>query len=102
MRVSAAWDWHTKPQAIVGGARIQCRGFIIALHTLTVPYRTLNLHMSRLSTGIAALDELLDGGLLPGRLTVVVGATGIGKTQLGCNSRTPEDRRKANPVSCSI
>lgn len=39
--------------------------------------------MSRLSTGIAALDDLLGGGLLPGRLTVVVGATGIGKTQLG-------------------
>jgi KaiC/GvpD/RAD55 family RecA-like ATPase len=39
--------------------------------------------MTRLSTGIAALDDLLGGGLLPGRLTVVVGATGIGKTQLG-------------------
>jgi KaiC/GvpD/RAD55 family RecA-like ATPase len=39
--------------------------------------------MSRLSTGIARLDELLGGGLLPGRLTVVVGSTGIGKTQLG-------------------
>ena len=39
--------------------------------------------MSRLSTGIPALDDLLGGGLLPGRLTVVVGATGIGKTQLG-------------------
>lgn len=38
---------------------------------------------SRLSTGIPKLDELLGGGLLPGRLTVVVGATGIGKTQLG-------------------
>ncbi len=39
--------------------------------------------MHRLSTGIPALDELLGGGLLPGRLTVVLGATGIGKTQLG-------------------
>jgi KaiC/GvpD/RAD55 family RecA-like ATPase len=29
------------------------------------------------------LDELLGGGLLPGTLTVVSGATGIGKTQLG-------------------
>tara|TARA_B100000029_G_scaffold176586_1_gene173884 strand:- start:2886 stop:3797 length:912 start_codon:yes stop_codon:yes gene_type:complete len=37
----------------------------------------------RLSTGLPALDELLGGGLLPGSLTVVVGATGIGKTQLG-------------------
>ena len=37
----------------------------------------------RLSTGVPGLDALLGGGLLPGTLTVVVGATGIGKTQLG-------------------
>lgn len=37
----------------------------------------------RLSTGIGPLDEQLGGGLLPGTLTVVVGSTGIGKTQLG-------------------
>jgi KaiC/GvpD/RAD55 family RecA-like ATPase len=39
--------------------------------------------MSRLETGIAELDQMLGGGLLPGSLTVVMGATGIGKTQLG-------------------
>jgi KaiC/GvpD/RAD55 family RecA-like ATPase len=39
--------------------------------------------VNRQSTGVVGLDELLEGGLLPGRLTVVVGATGIGKTQLG-------------------
>lgn len=38
---------------------------------------------SRLSTGIPRLDNMLGGGLLPGTLTVVLGATGIGKTQLG-------------------
>ncbi len=38
---------------------------------------------TRHSTGNPALDEALGGGLLPGRLTVVVGSTGIGKTQLG-------------------
>jgi KaiC/GvpD/RAD55 family RecA-like ATPase len=38
---------------------------------------------ARLSTGIEGLDEHLGGGLLPGTLTVVVGSTGIGKTQLG-------------------
>lgn len=37
----------------------------------------------RLSTGLAWLDEALGGGLLQGSLTMVVGATGIGKTQLG-------------------
>jgi KaiC/GvpD/RAD55 family RecA-like ATPase len=38
---------------------------------------------ARLSIGVAGLDDLLGGGLLPGTLAVVVGATGIGKTQLG-------------------
>lgn len=37
----------------------------------------------RVSTGLAKLDEALGGGLLPGKLTVFLGATGIGKTQLG-------------------
>ena len=39
--------------------------------------------IDRLQTGNAQLDALLGGGLLPGTLTVVMGATGIGKTQLG-------------------
>ncbi|MDX1946676.1 MAG: ATPase domain-containing protein [Pirellulaceae bacterium] len=38
---------------------------------------------ARQTTGVPGLDGLLGGGLLPGTLTVVVGATGIGKTQLG-------------------
>jgi KaiC/GvpD/RAD55 family RecA-like ATPase len=38
---------------------------------------------ARVKTGIERLDGLLGGGLLPGTLTVVLGATGIGKTQLG-------------------
>jgi len=38
---------------------------------------------TRQSTGIDPLDELLGGGLMPGTLTVVIGSTGIGKTQLG-------------------
>ncbi len=38
---------------------------------------------NRQSTGIEKLDDLLGGGLLPGTLTVIGGATGIGKTQLG-------------------
>lgn len=38
---------------------------------------------ARQGFGIEGLDELLGGGLLPGTLTVVAGATGAGKTQLG-------------------
>ena len=37
----------------------------------------------RQSTGIPGLDEKLGGGLLPGTMTVLVGSTGIGKTQFG-------------------
>ena len=39
--------------------------------------------VSRQATGVPGLDDRLGGGLLPGTLTVVVGATGVGKTQLG-------------------
>ncbi|MDZ4820486.1 MAG: ATPase domain-containing protein [Planctomycetota bacterium] len=42
-----------------------------------------NTPVPRQSTGIPGLDQHLDGGLLPGTLTVVCGATGIGKSQLG-------------------
>ena len=38
---------------------------------------------TRASTGLGKLDGMLGGGLLPGTLTVVYGATGIGKTHLG-------------------
>ncbi|MGH7382406.1 MAG: RAD55 family ATPase [Candidatus Methylomirabilales bacterium] len=37
----------------------------------------------RVSFGIETLDQMLGGGLLPGTLTVVYGATGVGKTHLG-------------------
>ncbi|MFO0956967.1 MAG: ATPase domain-containing protein [Isosphaeraceae bacterium] len=37
----------------------------------------------RLAFGIPGLDGLIGGGLLPGTLTVIAGATGAGKTQLG-------------------
>ena len=37
----------------------------------------------RQSTGVHGLDEKLGGGLFPGTMTVLVGSTGIGKTQFG-------------------
>ena len=39
--------------------------------------------IARVSTGLSKLDAMLGGGLLPGPLAVVYGATGIGKTHLG-------------------
>ncbi|MDA1230929.1 MAG: recombinase RecA [Planctomycetota bacterium] len=44
---------------------------------------TLQPAGTRQSTGIPRLDQALGGGLIPGTLAVVMGATGIGKTQLG-------------------
>ena len=41
------------------------------------------MSLPRHSTGIPRLDQALGGGIIPGTLTVVMGATGIGKTQLG-------------------
>jgi hypothetical protein len=38
---------------------------------------------SRQGFGIEGLDAMLGGGLMPGTLTVLAGATGAGKTQLG-------------------
>jgi RecA/RadA recombinase len=38
---------------------------------------------TRVATGLPTLDTMLGGGLLPGTLAVVYGATGIGKTHLG-------------------
>jgi KaiC/GvpD/RAD55 family RecA-like ATPase len=39
--------------------------------------------VARQSFGIPTLDRHLGGGLIPGTLTVIAGATGAGKTQLG-------------------
>ncbi|MEW4569796.1 ATPase domain-containing protein [Tautonia sp. JC769] len=50
-------------------------------------------HQQRLGFGIDALDALLGGGLLPGTLTVIAGATGVGKTQLGL--RWADEGRRA-------
>ncbi len=53
--------------------------------------------LERLSTGIDALDDLLGGGLLPGTLTVVLGATGIGKTQLGLSFAHAGTKQEGRP-----
>ncbi len=41
------------------------------------------MNAPRQSIGNLDIDSLLGGGLIPGTLTVLIGATGIGKTQLG-------------------
>lgn len=49
---------------------------------------------TRHRTGVPGLDAHLGGGLLPGTLTVVVGATGIGKTQLGLQFAAAGDEQE--------
>jgi hypothetical protein len=55
------------------------------------------MNTARQGFGIEALDRQLGGGLIPGTLTVVAGATGAGKTQLGLrwaeNGRLADGRR---------
>lgn len=59
---------------------------------------------ARQTTGVEGLDDLLGGGLLPGTLTVVVGATGIGKTQLGlqfAQAGVAQEQRRGVVFDCS-
>jgi RecA-superfamily ATPases implicated in signal transduction len=59
---------------------------------------------ARQATGVPGLDDLLGGGLLPGTLTVVVGATGIGKTQLGlqyANAGSAQEGQRGVVFDCS-
>ena len=52
---------------------------------------------NRLSTGVPGLDELLGGGLIPGATTAIVGASGVGKTQLALqflNAGLEQDGRR--------
>lgn len=44
---------------------------------------------ARITTNIPALDKALGGGLLPGTLTMIAGATGVGKTQLAMHLLHP-------------
>ncbi|MFT5523242.1 MAG: KaiC/GvpD/RAD55 family RecA-like ATPase [Pirellulaceae bacterium] len=55
------------------------------------------MSQQRQSTGVLGLDEILGGGLIPGTLTVVAGATGIGKTQFGVhytNAGMQQEKRR--------
>ncbi|MFQ6057188.1 MAG: RAD55 family ATPase, partial [Methanosarcinales archaeon] len=38
---------------------------------------------TRVNTGVKGLDEMLDNGLLPGRVILISGSSGTGKTTLG-------------------
>ncbi|MGN6548008.1 MAG: ATPase domain-containing protein [Aureliella sp.] len=52
---------------------------------------------ARFSTGLPNLDASLGGGLLPGTLTMVIGATGVGKTQLAMAFREAGRKQEGQP-----
>jgi KaiC/GvpD/RAD55 family RecA-like ATPase len=59
--------------------------------------------MTRQTFGSPALDRHLGGGLIPGTLTVVAGATGMGKTQLGLRwADTGEVEEGRRGVVCDL
>lgn len=57
---------------------------------------------ARLSTGIPGLDEVLHGGLLPGRAYLVCGGPGTGKTILGLHFLCQGARRSENVLLITL
>src|SRR5690242_6961215 len=70
-----------KTLAAIPAPTRQCRG--AGASTILLPQSRLWMGKARQGFGIPTLDQHLGGGLIPGTLTVVAGATGAGKTQLG-------------------
>lgn len=56
---------------------------------------------ARISTGIPGLDEVLEGGLLPGRAYLLRGAPGTGKTLIGLHFLAKAARRE-NPLFVAL
>ncbi|HEN8798192.1 TPA: serine/threonine protein kinase [Pseudomonas putida] len=47
------------------------------------PSQMGNANLGRVTSGVADLDEMLDGGLATGSVSLLIGPSGIGKTSLG-------------------
>jgi len=60
--------------------------------------RSLGTHGARLPTGFPTLDRAMRGGLMPGRITVLGGAPGAGKTSFIVQLAREYDR-KGHPVA---
>src|SRR5262249_60746040 len=78
----SAWNTLEQVSAAGAGARRPGRGGRGSAPS-PVPLREVSAERSkRLSTGIAELDRVLGGGLVPGSLVLLGGAPGIGKSPL--------------------
>jgi circadian clock protein KaiC len=64
----------------------------------------LQYHSSqeRLSSGIDGLDEKMEGGMLKGSTTALVGASGVGKTTLGFQFVAEGVKRGQSGIFCSL
>src|SRR4051794_24860878 len=75
--------WNTLEQASASGPGRRSGGAAGAGAPKPVPLRDVKTERSkRLGTGIAELDRVLGGGLVPGSLVLLGGAPGIGKSTL--------------------
>lgn len=64
--------------------QITPRGLVVAPRLVTPEIPTAYVASTeRISTGVAAFDAMLEGGLRRGSSTLIVGAAGTGKTMLG-------------------
>ncbi len=78
-RCPACNEWNTLVEELVGGARVD-RRYALA-HPVAITDVPTNAE-PRLTTGIAELDRVLGGGLVPGSLVLFGGEPGIGKSTL--------------------
>ncbi len=75
--------WNTLVETLVREATPASRGRAVGPRAEPVPLESLaDEDIARLSTGLAELDRVLGGGIVPGSLVLVGGEPGIGKSTL--------------------
>jgi DNA repair protein RadA/Sms len=83
-RCPGCGEWNTLvEERALSAPRGGSPGSRIAKAARPVPLREVEAaHVARMGTGIAELDRVLGGGLVPGSLVLIGGAPGIGKSTL--------------------
>src|SRR3954467_11711769 len=85
-RCPGCGEWNTLVEeraAVSAGRGSGLGGKASAKAARPVPLRDVEAeHVARIGTGIAELDRVLGGGLVPGSLVLIGGSPGIGKSTL--------------------
>jgi DNA repair protein RadA/Sms len=86
-RCPGCGEWNTlveaKRQGASGGGRKRSAGSAASPAGRPVPLRDVQMPaIDRLTTGVAELDRVLGGGLVPGSVVLLGGSPGIGKSTL--------------------